>query len=187
MKVFVSGSLIKISTITMWVSHTQTSSPSFIYMLSNATLGSAASLSPIWSRSLDLSLSLSSDYAHIFVSVRAITSDCVNLCKIEKGSLFTHFCSKKTHISWGKIVHLCTIATVAVHICTATVACAYHILFFFSLSPSLLLSIPLTLNSFVFSIGLFFSLSLWLSILLFSQSDQNGKHSQLSLSLISFL
>ena len=83
----------------------------------------------------------------------AITSDCVNLCKIEKGSLFTHFCSKKTHISWGKIVHLCTIATVAVHICTATVACAYHILFFFSLSPSLLLSIPLTLNSFVFSIG----------------------------------
>ena len=54
--------------------------------------------------------------------LRAITSDCVNLCKIEKGSLFTHFCSKKTHISWGKIVHLCTIATVAVHICTVTVA-----------------------------------------------------------------
>ena len=83
--------------------------------------------------------------------LRAITSDCVNLCKIEKGSLFTHFDSKNTH-SWGKIVHLCTIATVAVHICTATVACAYHILLFFSLSPSLLLSIPLTLNSFVFSI-----------------------------------
>ena len=58
MKMFVSGSLIKISTITMWVSHTQTASPSFIYMLSSATLGSVASLSPIWSRSLDLSLSL---------------------------------------------------------------------------------------------------------------------------------
>ena len=49
--------------------------------------------------------------------LRAITSDCVNLCKIEKGSLFTHFGSKNTHISWGKIVHLCTIK------CTATVAC----------------------------------------------------------------
>ena len=40
-------------------------------------------------------------------------------------------------------MHLCTIATVTVHICMATVAFAYHILvFFFSLSPSLLLSIP---------------------------------------------
>ena len=77
-----------------------------------------------------------------FLCVRAITSCCVNLCKIEKGSLFTHFGSKNIHISWGKIVHLCTIATVTMHICTATVAFAYHILvFFFSLSPSLLLSI----------------------------------------------
>ena len=57
-EVFVSGSLIKISTISMRVSHTQTSSPSFIYMLSSVTLGSAASLSPTWSRSVDLSLSL---------------------------------------------------------------------------------------------------------------------------------
>ena len=73
----------------------------------------------------------------IFLCVRAITSCCVNLCKIEKGSLFTHFGSKNIHISWGKIVHLCTIATVTMHICTATVAFAYHILvFFFSLTLS---------------------------------------------------
>ena len=55
---------------------------------------------------------------------------------------FTHFEQKKTHISECKIVHKCTIATVTMHICTATVACAFNILIisdsllFFSLSSS---------------------------------------------------
>ena len=84
----------------------------------------------------------------IFLCVRAITSCCVNLCKIEKGSLFTHFGSKNIHISWDKIVHLCTIAIVTMHICTATVAFAYHILvFFFSLTLSSSLY-PLLLSRF---------------------------------------
>ena len=85
-------------------------------------------------------------------SLRAITSGCVNLCKIEKGSLFTYFGSKNTHISWGKIVQLCIIATVTVHICTATVAFAYHILVFFfsfTLSSSLY---PLWLSPLSFSL-----------------------------------
>ena len=41
---------------------------------------------------------------------------------------FTHSEQKNTHISGCKIVHKCTIATVTVHICTATVACAFNIL-----------------------------------------------------------
>ena len=67
--------------------------------------------------------------------VRAFTSHCGQFCKIERVTLFTHFGLKKHHISLSKIVHLCTIATVAVHICTATVAFAFIILQFF-LSPS---------------------------------------------------
>ena len=55
-------------------------------------------------------------------------------------------------------MHLCTIATVTVHICMATVAFAYHILVFF---------FSLTLSSSLYP--------LWLSTLLFSQSDQNGE------------
>ena len=86
------------------------------------------------------------------LGLRAIILGCVNLCKIEKCSLFTHFGSKNTHISWDKFVHLCTIATVTVHICMATVAFAYHILVFFFLSHPLFFSLsPLTLTSFVFS------------------------------------
>ena len=110
---------------------------------------------------------LTSEFRPVF---RAITSGCVNLCKIKKCSLFTHFGSKNTHISWGKIVHLCTIATVTVHICTATVAFAYHILVFFSLLPFLLLSIPSDSQLFCFL-----------------NQIRMAKHSQLSLSLISFL
>ena len=41
---------------------------------------------------------------------------------------FTHSEQKNTHISGCKIVHKCTIATVTVHICTATVARAFNIL-----------------------------------------------------------
>ena len=86
------------------------------------------------------------------LGLRAIILGCVNLCKIEKCSLFTHFGSKNTHISWGNIVHLCTITTVIVHICTATVVFAYHILVFFFLSHPLFFSLsPLTLTTFIFS------------------------------------
>ena len=86
------------------------------------------------------------------LGLRAIILGCVNLCKIEKCSIFTHFGSKNTHISWGNIVHLCTITTVIVHICTATVAFAYHILvFFFSLILSSSLY-PLWLSPLSFSL-----------------------------------
>ena len=47
---------------------------------------------------------------------------------------FTQFEQKKTHISGCKIVHLCTIATVTVHICMVTVTYAFNILLIFSLS-----------------------------------------------------
>ena len=70
----------------------------------------------------------------VSIGVKAIISDCVNFCKREKGSLFTHFGPKNTHISRCKIVDLCTIATVTVHICMVTVALLFIILYFF-LSP----------------------------------------------------
>ena len=55
------------------------------------------------------------------------------LCKIEKVAPFTYFEQKYTHISRCKIVHLCTIATITVYICTITVAYAFIILLVFTL------------------------------------------------------
>ena len=52
-------------------------------------------------------------------------------CKIQKVVHFTHFKQKNSYISGCKIVHKCTSATVTVHICTVTVACAFNILVFF--------------------------------------------------------
>ena len=49
---------------------------------------------------------------------------------MEKVVDFTQFEEKKTHISLCIIVHLCTIATVPVHICTATVELPFNILMF---------------------------------------------------------
>ena len=43
---------------------------------------------------------------------------------------FTPFEEKMTHINLCIIVHLCTIATVPVHICTDTVALPFNILMF---------------------------------------------------------
>ena len=63
--------------------------------------------------------------------LRAITSACAYLCKIKKVVNFTQFEQKNTHTSLCIIVHLCTIATVTMHICTATVACAFYILIVF--------------------------------------------------------
>ena len=57
-----------------------------------------------------------------------------NCAKWKKGTKFTQFEQKNTHISKCKIVHLYTIATVTVYICTVTVACAFNILLVFSLS-----------------------------------------------------
>ena len=53
---------------------------------------------------------------------------------MEKVANFAQFEQKNTHINGCKIVHLCTIATVTVHICTVTVACPFNILLVFSLS-----------------------------------------------------
>ena len=44
---------------------------------------------------------------------------------------FTHSEQKNTHINGCKIVHKCTIVTVTMHTCTATVACAFNILIIF--------------------------------------------------------
>ena len=63
--------------------------------------------------------------------LRATTLADAKLCKIEKCAHFTHFEQKNTHISRCKIVHLCTIATVTVHICTVIVACAFVIILIF--------------------------------------------------------
>ena len=64
---------------------------------------------------------------------------------MEKGTNFTQFEQKNTHISGCKIVHLCTIATVTWHICTVTVAYAFNILLvFFSLSLVSALILTLT-------------------------------------------
>ena len=59
------------------------------------------------------------------------------MCKIlqnRKSCSFYTFWEKNTHISGCKIVHLFTIATVTMHICTVTVTLLFIILYFF-LSP----------------------------------------------------
>ena len=50
---------------------------------------------------------------------------------MEKLTDFIHFEQKNTHISGCKIVHKCVIATVTMHICTVTIACAFNILIIF--------------------------------------------------------
>ena len=84
------------------------------------------------------------DARSYFDAIKAIASVDAESCEMEKKVRnFTHFEQKNTHISGCKIVHLCTIATVIVHIivhkCTITVALAFIILLVFSLSFSLFL------------------------------------------------
>ena len=71
----------------------------------------------------------------------------ISMCKIlqnRKTCSFYTFWAKNTHISGCKIVHLCTIATVSVHICIVTVA----LLSIFFLSPfSCLVRLSLTHSS----------------------------------------
>ena len=50
---------------------------------------------------------------------------------MEKVVNFTQFEQKNTHTSLCIIVYLCTIATVTMHICTVTVACAFIIFIIF--------------------------------------------------------
>ena len=56
------------------------------------------------------------------------------------------FEQKNTHISGCKIVHLCTVATVTMHICTVTVTYAFNILLIFSLSLVSAQTLTLTLT-----------------------------------------
>ena len=70
------------------------------------------------------------------VNIRATTSACEKFCKIKKLYLLHILAKKNTQISGCKILHLCTSATVTVHIYTVTVACVFNILHFF-FSPSL--------------------------------------------------
>ena len=63
---------------------------------------------------------------------------------MEKRANFTQFEQKNTHISGCKIMHLCTIVTITVHICTVTVAYAFNILLVFSLSLVSALTLTLT-------------------------------------------
>ena len=58
---------------------------------------------------------------------RASTSVGAKSCIIEKVTHFAHFDPKKTHISRCKIVNLCTINTITMHIYMVTVA--LHFLF----------------------------------------------------------
>ena len=67
--------------------------------------------------------------------VRASTSTCVNLYKIQKATIFTHFTPKIFHISPSKVVQIYTFATVTVHICMATIARLYHILLILRFVP----------------------------------------------------
>ena len=71
-------------------------------------------------------------------SLRAIT---LVDAKWEKVLILHNLEQKNTHISGCKIVHLCIIAIVTMHICTVTVALAFIILLVFSLSFSLSLGL----------------------------------------------
>ena len=75
----------------------------------------------------------------------------IRLCKLlqnrKRSSFYTFWPQKNININGCKIVHLCTIAIVIMHICTTIVAFAYNTLvFFFSLLLFFSLS-PLTLTS----------------------------------------
>ena len=85
---------------------------------------------------------------------------------MEKVANFTQFEQKNTHTSLCIIVHLCTIATVTMHICTVTVACVFIILLI-SIHTFFSLSSPCTTNSVTF-----------LSSSSFSSNAHNHTHRQ---------
>ena len=63
---------------------------------------------------------------------------------MKKLTNFTQLKQKNTHLSGCKIMHLCTIAIVTVHICTVTIAYAFNILLVFFLSLVSALTLTLT-------------------------------------------
>ena len=63
---------------------------------------------------------------------------------MKKLTNFTQLKQKNTHISGCKIMHLYTIATVTVHICTVTITYAFNILLVFFLSLISALTLTLT-------------------------------------------
>ena len=87
------------------------------------------------------------------MQLRAITLGCVNLCKIEKGSLFTYFWLKKHPHQLGQncaFMHNCYSNRAYMH-GYCSICISYFSIFF--LSHPLFFSLsPLTLTSFVFSI-----------------------------------
>ena len=73
--------------------------------------------------------------------IRASASADVNLCIIQKDTNFTHFASKMLHISASKSVHICTFATVTIHICKVTIALYFIFLIIFSLTSQVIFSL----------------------------------------------
>ena len=71
---------------------------------------------------------------------------------MEKVANFAQFEQKNTHINGCKIVHLCTIATVTVHICMVTVACPFNILLVFSSLLAMLSLSPSPNSLFVYAL-----------------------------------
>ena len=74
-------------------------------------------------------------------------------CMIEKDTNFTHFASKMLYINTYKLVHICTFATITVHICTATVDLVSSILDFSLSFTSLSQLLTLTSLSFCLSLS----------------------------------
>ena len=83
----------------------------------------------------------------LFIGKQLAQSNCISPSKFSiYFSIKIHFflfyintLQKHTH-QWCKIVHLCTIAIVTMHICTVIVALAFIILLVYFFSPSLCLS-----------------------------------------------
>ena len=76
---------------------------------------------------------------HVIGLKKRSQSNPISLCKVlqnkkKKVIPFTHFGQKNTHNNGCKIMHLCIIATVIMHICTVIIALAFNIFMIFSLS-----------------------------------------------------
>ena len=65
----------------------------------------------------------------------------VNLCIIHKDTNFTHFASKMLHVNASKSVHICTFATITVHIYMVTIDLYFIFLIIFSLTFQVIFSL----------------------------------------------
>ena len=75
------------------------------------------------------------------LSISILKSNYISWCKIMQNGKMCSFYTFWVKKCGCKIVHLCTIAIVTMHICTVTVALAFIILLVFSLSFSLSLGL----------------------------------------------